>query len=813
MSDWPELHVPSPDARTNALADALGVSALLAQLLVNRDISAEEARWMLEETPPLVLPEVDFTPEVQALFQTLHAESAPIAIFGDYDADGLSGTAVLTAFLRGAGFAVTPLLPTRSQGYGLNPDSLRELATQGHRLLITVDCGISNASEITLAQELGLQVIVTDHHGLPEQLPEAAFVLHPAVLQLPELANLSGAGMAWWLTTLLHPVFPEAPSPEELLDLAVLGTLADMTPLRGLNFALAKRGLAAASRTRRPGLLALAELRQVDLDQLTEDNLTFRLIPMLNAAGRIQSPRPALELLLADNADTAKRLAAELQELNTLRQQLCQQVLDDALAQLEATPPTRAIVMAEAHWPHGVLGITCSQLVDRYHLPVALLAIEGETAKASVRCPKGYHVLEALQGCADLLLRFGGHEMAGGFSIDTAHIPAFQDRFAALCDAQQDGTPHRVHTEMEINPSLLNLARYDELRRLAPFGMGNPTPVFLSLNVPLRDTKPDRKQRQHFFARLDNGPEIKAWRQWDDSYAPETFPSQRFDLLYGLQRTTWQDRTRLELNVNHLRPHRVAAPARPNPADPLPPSNPGAPSARPKQAPSANTTAPRRPVLRPAGPPLPGWFFDGLRWWLMPSRTEDLSPHWEERRDLGSRAFASGTVLRYAPERPYNATARLAEAGQFDCLYLDTPPDPDVAAALWRSFDRIQIGPWAPLTPLPGFQDFAPLLSWLQDHPGPRDASELAQWRKLSLQQAELWLKSLSELGLLAYDRERYRIQYKNQLYDLRQSPTFQHAHALWRYRSDLALDWQNASLERLKNRLLHPGKAIHVEH
>ncbi len=775
MSNWPELIIPSPDQRTAELAETLNTSPVLAQLLINRQIELAEARWMLDPNPSMDWPRPAFCEDLQALFHK--HQSARIAIFGDYDADGLSGTSVLSAFLTGAGFQVTAVLPTRSQGYGLNTQTLTRLA-QDHSLLITVDCGISNAAEIAEAQQLGMDVIVTDHHGLPETLPTAAFILHPAVLQIPELDNLSGAGMAYWLTILLAPAFPDAPSPESLLDLAVIGTLADMTPLRGLNFGLAKCGLNAMRKTQRPGLIALAELKNVDLASLTEDDLTFRMIPMLNAAGRIDSPQPALDLLLADSAVTAQHLALKLQDMNTLRQEYCKDVLEDALQILSDHPPEDVIVLADAKWPHGVLGITCSQLVERFHKPVALLAIEGDLAKASIRSPKGYHVLQALQACDSLLLRYGGHEMAGGLTVRTQDIPAFSQAFAEACVAQQSNFQPSLRVEMEVNPQQLDLQVWESMRQLAPFGMGNPAPLFLSLNVGIKDLHPDRKSGTHLFGQLSNRTRLKGWQMWDDQLTQQS----AFDLIYQLEQQSWKGRTNLELTLKKIRPHQQQSQSRPrSKADtvtvPLPKS--GA-----KTKPDPNLSS-KRTQDKPVSS-LPELCCRGPAQWL----------------DYRQRARIDFEhAVAYSPTLIQQLDAR---GSHWQTLLLDQPLSAAELALFNTIFAQIVLLPLRPLEPLP---DFAFLAQWLQRMQNEdlqiRGLEDLQKYSDLSAQQAEISLRSLCELGLLAYDQDRYRVQYKNQPYDLRNSPFYQSALENWEQQAQLALNWQSLSFERLKSCLI----------
>lgn len=806
MSNWPEINLSSPDTQTHMLAETLGVSPFLAQLLKNRDIDTDEARYMLSNTPPLTWPMPEFTQDLQDLFLKLHRENAPIAIFGDYDADGLSGSSVLHCFLREAGFTVTAQLPTRSQGYGLNTTTLQTLIDEGHQLLITVDCGISNREEIAFCRSQGMEVIITDHHGLPETLPEARFTLHPQVLDIEALQNLSGAGMAYWLTCLLAPAFPQAPAPESRLDLAVLGTLADMTPLRGLNFALAKRGLQAFQNTERQGLLALCKLKNITLETLTEDDLTFRLIPLLNAAGRIDSPQPALDLLLASTEAEASQLANDLEALNKKRQRYCQEVLKSAQEKLqEHTGDT--IVLADAQWPHGVLGITCSQLLGEYHQPVVLMAIEenGKLAKGSIRAPEGYHVLQALQQCQHLLLKFGGHEMAGGFSIDTAHITDFAQAFDRACQAQQGEYIHQIHVDMALNPRLLSLEIWEESRQLAPFGMGNPPPLLLSLKAPLTDVKPDKKSQTHLFAQLGTHTRVKAWGAWQAEYAE----AQHFDLIYRLERNRWRGKDKLELTLEHIRvsPEQTQQP----PAVPVSaPSVIPASTSRVTVPPLPPTRLPQSPYSAQALSPmayLPGFFVAQGDWWQIPEvRYEDSTEgaHWH---DLRQQHVVPEYSVQYHISCPAQVVLKTAKPGMFSGLLLGELPPQGHLGMYQHSFHDIYVTSHTKLSPLPHFAHLQQVIQWLgepQNAATPiRSALDLAQLMHWDRYQAKICLRALCDLGLLTYDRERYCLSYKNQAYHLENSVFYQEEKAFWQARQSAQHLWHHLSFERLKNLLI----------
>lgn len=547
---WDQLHVPKPDPRTLTWAKELGISSLLVQLMLNRGLDSLGAcQRFLDPQPHINWPDPLFGDELRQLFSQLLQTEELITVHGDYDADGLTGTTILYTFLKACGFNVQAYLPTRSEGYGLNTRTIETLSTQGTRLLITVDCGISNYHEIEQANHWGITTIITDHHGMPAQIPPARFVLHPQVLKIPELMNLAGVGVAYWLVTLLYDTFAPSSAPplESWLELVAMGTLADMTPLQGLNRDVVKLGMQQLAQTTRPGLLALCELRNLKPADLTEQELNFQIIPSLNAAGRVETPKLAMDLLLSETAIEAQERALELQHLNQIRQQWCQEVLAEALARLHQNPNQNPIVMASETWPHGVLGIVCAQLVEISQKPVFLLAIEGGIGKASVRAPVHFHVLDALTAMQHHLIKFGGHAQAGGFSIAATKLADFERDLAAYTPPNPPLPPLTV--DAELNPAQLSLELYQQLRTLAPFGMGNSEPLFLSLHAPLTNVRPDRSQK-HLFAHLGQPDiEVKAWKKWN----PKWLTVERADVVYQISQNTWRNKTSLSLQVKYLR--------------------------------------------------------------------------------------------------------------------------------------------------------------------------------------------------------------------------------------------------------------------
>jgi single-stranded-DNA-specific exonuclease len=790
---WDSLRIPAVDKRAYRLSERAGISIFLTQLLLNRGIDTPEAiaAW-LDPNPPLPWPEAPFTDALRARFLTALETHEKIAIHGDYDADGLTGTTLLYQFLTSAGAQVTPFLPTRALGYGLNITTLEQFAADGITLLITVDCGISNAVEIARAQALGMTVIITDHHGLPETLPDTPFILHPKVLHIPEVDNLAGVGVACWLATLLYPALQArgALNPEELYDLVALGTVADMTPLQGFNRDLVKQSLRCLHQSQRPGLQALAHAKKLTMSDLTEEDLSFRMIPALNAAGRIESPQLALDLLLATTADEAQTRVSVLEALNLRRQEICRTVAHDAHAQIEAQGLGPAIVLSSPDWLHGVLGIVCAQLVEAYQVPVVLIACEGEVGKASVRSPAGMDCLAALTACGSLLLRFGGHAQAGGFSIDIPQIPAFAQAFENyVMEHQQIAAPQHP-VELEINPRLLTLALYTDLRRLAPFGMGNPAPQFLSLGIPIQQARSD-KQHKHLFVDLSPQVTLTAWNSWQAAFQQ----ADSLDAIYTLSIDRWQGKNKLLLQAHHLRARLTDS------APPLP-----EPEAEPQRPLDILTAAPRPALaqqLAHRADQCHGWYLinrqgESLR---LPSGSgSEAAPVWHDLRSWRQLALALDSLeTDFALMAPLSHAPGPGTDTAPTTLVLLGPPHPgQPLQPLLSRFQHIVIA-HDPLTEtlLPfGFDqllNLAPLLDGKTEEEIFQLALPVAPW-------LFSWMyKTLCDLGVLTYDRGRCRIEYAHQKYQLRDSAAYCNYLSALNQRNALGERWRSTALITLK--------------
>ncbi len=493
------------------MASALGVHHLISRILLNRGITdPEEARRFLNPSlddllDPFVLPDVG-----KAINRILRAIrlGEPITVYGDYDADGVTSTAILVRTLRALGAKVWEFayyIPQRlAEGYGLSRAAVEKLYHAGTRLLITVDCGTTAVEEIALAQSLGIDVIVLDHHEPPPVLPRAYALVNPKVdlkFQEPGLStqhsvrgtDYCAAGLAFQLSRALRGAAGLGGDPYELVDLAAIGTIADVVPLLGDNRALAHAGLLRLSTSPVVGLEALKEVAGLS-GITTARDVSHILAPRLNASGRMGDASLACALLLTDDREEAKSLALRLEEQNRFRQEMTDRVLVEALEQVESQGlyAERAIVLASRGWHPGVIGIVASRLVERFHRPAIVIALEEGVGRGSARSIPGLHLVEALSACRDHLLRFGGHALAAGLVIEEGSIPAFRERFlqeARLSLRDEDLTP-KLYVDAEISLKELTPDLARQVLLLRPFGEGNPEPSFAARGVEVLISRP-----------------------------------------------------------------------------------------------------------------------------------------------------------------------------------------------------------------------------------------------------------------------------------------------------------------------------------
>ncbi|MFQ3682106.1 single-stranded-DNA-specific exonuclease RecJ [Roseiflexus sp.] len=487
----------------------------------------------------------------------------PMAVYGDYDTDGVTAVTLLVQVIRAMGGMIQPYVPHRiREGYGLNIAAIDALAREGVRLLITVDCGISNVREAEHARAVGLDLIITDHHAPPARLPNALAIINPKQPGcLYPFKHLVGVGIAYQLArALARRGLRSTLQKDDLLDVVAIGTVTDMGPLIGENRVLVTHGLKALNAAQRPGVRALIEAAGLTPGRVTSTDISFGLGPRLNASGRIDNARLSYELLLAEELETAQRLAHELNMQNRQRQELSKSVQAQASEQIRALGKDRQriIVLDDVGYPAGVVGLVAARLVEEYGRPTVLIE-RGETwSRGSARSIPGFSIIEALTACADLFERFGGHTEAAGFTIATDRLPELEERlvqYAEECLPDDLLTPS-LWLDAEISLGELSYELLKELMHLEPFGQGNPQPVLMSSRVQVIGAWPRGSEGQHLKLRLADasgaGPvDAIAFRF---GHLARYFEQPRWiDVAYTLQADEWNGGNAVQLNVKDFR--------------------------------------------------------------------------------------------------------------------------------------------------------------------------------------------------------------------------------------------------------------------
>ncbi|HWG07666.1 MAG TPA: single-stranded-DNA-specific exonuclease RecJ [Solirubrobacteraceae bacterium] len=492
----PRFDLPDcPSDQVARLRRELSVSGALAQVLVCRGLGDPlTARAFLdadEEHPPSAF--AGIADAVEAILAHV-SEGRRITVHGDYDVDGVCSTAILVRALRTLGADVDSYLPDRvGDGYGLATATVRRLAERGTRLLVTVDCAVTAVEEVALARELGMQVVVTDHHSARADgvLPDAPLV-HPALCSYP-CPELCATAVAYKLAQAVYAAAGRDPRElEQELELVALATVADVVALRGENRTLVRRGLRALAATRRPGLRALMAVARVVPARLDERALGFALAPRLNAAGRMYRADAGLELLLTEDPVRARQVAEELDSANHERREVELRIRHEAEAQVAELGERAAYVLAGERWHPGVIGIVASRLAERHHRPVVLVALDGPSGRGSARSIPGFDLLAGLKECSAHLLRYGGHRAAAGLEIERGRVPALASALAEHAELVLDGEDLAPIERVDavVGGDELGMALAEELQRLAPFGHGNPGVSLLLADACLRDARP-----------------------------------------------------------------------------------------------------------------------------------------------------------------------------------------------------------------------------------------------------------------------------------------------------------------------------------
>lgn len=503
-----------------------GIPPLVARILAARGCEAAEmasflAARAVEGGPPMM----DLDRAVTRLRHALAARER-IVVYGDYDVDGITGSAILVRAFRQLGVPVKAYIPDRyEEGYGLNEAALRTLAADGAKVIVSVDCGITAVHEAEIAREIGVDLIVTDHHHPPAQLPRAYALVNPRRPGDPSLdKELAGAGVALMLARALVGEIGYALRQDELLQLVALATVADVVPLRGMNRALVRRGLEALNRAPLVGVRALVERSGVKLGRVGAGDIGYVLGPRLNAAGRIADAEEALRLLLTEDADEAKTLADRLEQRNAERQELTRQVVKAARERAAERPDAWATVVADPAWPAGIVGLAASRLVEDSGRPAVVIAISGAEGKGSCRSISSLHIAEALDECDDLLIKHGGHAMAAGFSLAVERIPEFILRLDEVVLRRLGGVRPvpSLRVDAEIEPGALTARLALELADLEPCGAGNPRPHLLVRGVRVHGIRQVGADADHLRCKITVGRftfDAMAFRRGDHAEA------------------------------------------------------------------------------------------------------------------------------------------------------------------------------------------------------------------------------------------------------------------------------------------------------
>ncbi|MBI5574763.1 MAG: single-stranded-DNA-specific exonuclease RecJ [Deltaproteobacteria bacterium] len=568
--EW-ALRAPAPSL-VRELSGRTGLSPTLAAIMANRGISSDgEAERFLSGTiqdlsDPFLMEDLK---KAASRLVDAGTRNEPVLIYADYDADGATGATCLYLFLKEA----FPSLPVRihqnhrvQEGYGLRPEQLAAAAAGGTRIVVTVDCGISDVEAIRAAEDMGIDVIVTDHHLPGSELPAAFAVLNPKRrdCRFPE-KELAGVGVVFTLVRGIQRILSCCvPSGGEgdsrtrpYLDLVAVGTVADMVPMRGDNRILVKAGLEEIRTRPRLGVSALLKVAGIEPWTVNESDLGFRIGPRLNAAGRVGESRRSSDLLATSEPDLAHRLAAELNADNSRRQREEERILrsaEEALRSGQGASTPGAIVLADPEWHLGVLGIVASKLAERHFLPTVLLRVEGEDARGSCRSIEGFHLVEALAELSHLLTRFGGHSQAAGLALPVANLPLFREGLSRIAHRDARYSP-RITVDAEVRLRDISTSFMEELDRIRPFGVGNEEPVLLSRGVRVLRRNLFGAGGQHLkFEVSGDGRrfEVVAFRMAGLSVEQ----GDCLDILFSPQRVYFRGNRSVRLLLRDVRPHR-----------------------------------------------------------------------------------------------------------------------------------------------------------------------------------------------------------------------------------------------------------------
>lgn len=501
----------------------------------------------------------DMTKVVLRLAKALQNKEK-VLIYGDYDADGVTGTALIYKALKKFGFQVVVHIPTRDEGYGLHKEVISKAAENGISLMVTVDCGITAVEEVALAASFHMDVIITDHHEPQEQLPAALGILNPKVADSGyPFRDLAGVGVAFKLIQALFKQlnfpFHMVGSELDYLDLAALGTIADIVPLTGENRLIVKYGLQVMEKTKHKGMQAILEECGLGGKQLKAGQISFIVAPRINAAGRMDTARLALNLFLEDEYENAQEIAKDLGKENYQRQQIEKDIFQEAEQLLAEGPLPEVIVLSSPNWHHGVIGIVASRLVERFHRPVYLISEEDEIAKGSARGIPGYHVLDELTKQGVFLTKFGGHKQAAGFSLATNNIKFLREGLNRSLRESELSYREEFTVDAVVPLEDIDIDLQKDLELLAPFGAGNPAPVLMTGNLSIKNIYTMGKKGEHLKLLLEAGNcllESLAFKKGHEAEQLKNYS--KIDIIYYLEINDYLGQEKIQAVLKDYRP-------------------------------------------------------------------------------------------------------------------------------------------------------------------------------------------------------------------------------------------------------------------
>ncbi len=550
--------INEPDKNiSDRLARDAQIPPFIARLLVSRGITTRESADIFfnstEFSDPFDIKDMDKA--VNTINEAIDSGSR-ITVYGDYDADGITSTYMLFSYLEALGAEVSWYIPTRDEGYGLNNPAIDLLRKQGTQLIITVDNGISAVDEARYIKEQGMRLVITDHHQVPDTLPEAEAVVNPHRRDdISVCKDLAGCGVVLKLIMAMEGDCDTVLT--QFGDIAAVGTVGDLVKLEGENRIIVREGLRLMENTENMGLNRLLSLCGIGQGEpIKSVDMSFSVCPRINAAGRCASPRAAMEMLLATSMSAASAKATELSELNDTRKELEAGIVKNAEEQIRSDPSllSHKVLVLCGEWPHGIIGIASSRLVHKYGKPNIIITREGETSRGSMRSTDDLNVNEMLKACSDKLVRFGGHTKAAGFTVETSRIPEFIEAVYEYADKNIKGVCSETLTaDMEIFPDELTLGNVDLIDNLQPFGEGNQSPLFCMRGCVIRSRRPLKEGR---YTGIDVEFGGREYRLLNYSYTFDTFPfsdGDRVDVITRLEPNEYNGRRSISFRVSDMR--------------------------------------------------------------------------------------------------------------------------------------------------------------------------------------------------------------------------------------------------------------------